>query len=77
MATNPRGVSEFLTARAPTTLVVGAVWAASFVALSLMMASFRCPRCGNLYHIRWGVGGNPWVKRCMHCGLELRGGAND
>jgi predicted RNA-binding Zn-ribbon protein involved in translation (DUF1610 family) len=53
--------------------VVGAVWAASFVALSLTIASFRCPRCGNLYHIRWGVGGNAWVKRCMHCGLELRG----
>jgi hypothetical protein len=53
-------------------LALGTLWAASFVVLSLTVASFRCPRCRNLYHIRWGIGGNAWARRCMHCGLELR-----
>jgi hypothetical protein len=64
-----------LSGSAPLALGFGVLWAASFVGLTFAVASFRCPRCGNLYHIRWGVGG-AWARRCMHCGLELRGGAD-
>jgi hypothetical protein len=54
-------------------LAIGMVWSGAFVVLALKVSTSRCPRCGNLYHVRWGIGGNVWSRRCMHCGLALRG----
>jgi len=39
-------------------------------AIGGMRVSFsRCPRCGNLFHMRGA--GTSWGRRCRHCQLSL------
>jgi hypothetical protein len=32
--------------------------------------AFRCPRCGERFHVQRGVS-NPSTRQCMNCGLEM------
>jgi hypothetical protein len=41
-----------------------------FAAIGGVRVSFsRCPRCGNLFHMRGA--GTSWGRRCRHCDLSL------
>ena len=55
-------------------LTIGVI--VSFVAFGISNARdwyFRCPRCRNLYFIRWhGIGfANMFAKTCRNCGLRM------
>ena len=39
------------------------------------LRQWRCPRCGETFHER-GLTGNPFARRCMHCGLAKRPSAD-
>lgn len=45
-------------------------WMLVFAVASLRVHFSRCPRCGDLFHST-GSWHNPWVRKCMHCGLRL------
>ena len=41
-----------------------------FAAIGGVRVSFsRCPRCGNLFHMRGAM--TSWGRRCQHCQLSL------
>src|ERR1039458_9636493 len=49
------------------------VWMIWFLAASIELAQFECPRCGNcfgskpgIWHMHWG----PLARRCQNCGLR-------
>ena len=50
-------------------------WMAFFAVASWRAGWARCPRCGNWFSARRrlaAIWGNPFARRCLHCGLHLR-----
>jgi len=52
------------------------LWVGAFIVSGLRVMASRCPRCGNLYHAPWPMGGGLWAQRCGNCALKLRGEAD-
>jgi hypothetical protein len=48
--------------------VIGGVWILSFLATSLRLSFFKCPRC-NEWFSSTCLSRNPFASRCVHCGL--------
>ena len=40
------------------------------VTVAFRIGYSRCPLCNERYHVR-GMSGNIFVRKCMHCGIEL------
>jgi predicted RNA-binding Zn-ribbon protein involved in translation (DUF1610 family) len=47
---------------------VASGWMVAWAVAVVRLNSFRCPRCGNVFHVR-GLYGNPFARNCLHCGL--------
>lgn len=50
-------------------------WLLSSAAAFALVLVSRCPRCGQLFHVKlhWFRGArNPWTQKCVHCDLPLR-----
>ena len=47
------------------------IYVAFFLLVALVITFTRCPKCGRLFNLSltWS---NPWVRRCLHCGLKLK-----
>lgn len=58
--------------RLPEWLVIGAavVWVCAGIFVAFTIGFTRCPACSNYFHVR-GMGGNVFVRACMHCGIRL------
>ena len=39
--------------------------------LNLLHQFSRCPRCGRLFFLVYGIFGSPFRRSCVHCGLRL------
>ena len=46
------------------------VWFLFVLAASILVAVGKCPRCGNLFHIK-GLTPLYLRSRCLHCGLHI------
>ncbi|MCD6534868.1 MAG: hypothetical protein J7L25_12475 [Deltaproteobacteria bacterium] len=46
------------------------VWFLLVIATSILVATGKCPRCGNLFHIK-GLAPLFLRSRCLHCGLNI------
>jgi hypothetical protein len=61
-------------------MTFAAGWMVLFLLSGIDVGTSRCPRCGLFFHWRqrrFGpfmvpLGSNPWVRKCMNCGLPLR-----
>jgi hypothetical protein len=47
---------------------VGGGYLLAFLAASLRLSLFKCPRCGHAFFTTW-TSGNPLAQKCKHCGL--------
>lgn len=50
-------------------IVVASVWIVAAGVAGARVSLSRCPRCGNLFHMR-GIS-TSWGKTCRHCDLSL------
>ncbi len=46
------------------------VWFLSVLVSSILVATGKCPRCGNLFHIK-GLAPLYLRNRCLHCSLDI------
>src|SRR2546430_17544194 len=60
---------ERLGFRATMIYLLAVVWMAAIATAGIRLAWFRCPRCGHLFHLRFGFFW-PLARRCLHCGLR-------
>jgi hypothetical protein len=45
---------------------------AIIVVAQFRAALFRCPQCRGFFNFRWsGFHRNPWVRKCIHCGIAI------
>jgi predicted membrane chloride channel (bestrophin family) len=51
---------------------VGISWICLGVVIELMIGFSRCPACREYFHVR-GMTGNLLARKCMHCGVPLKG----
>lgn len=49
---------------------------ALFAAVAIRSGYSRCPRCHEHFHRR-SLYGNPWTRKCLHCGLSLHATESD
>jgi hypothetical protein len=45
-----------------------AFWGFVFLIIGFRLSTFRCPRCGNFFFLKFLLS-NQFARRCVHCGL--------
>ncbi len=51
-------------------ITTAVVWVCAGIFVAFTIGFARCPACGNYFHVR-GMGGNVFVRACVHCGIRL------
>jgi len=64
-------VTHLAAATSTPTIIVFVLWLIMAAAGGVMVSFSRCPRCGNLFHMRGPS--TSWSSRCQHCKLSLSG----
>ena len=55
--------------------VAAFAWMIAFAVVGYQTGNFRCPRCGELFFLKFEIesggapGQKPFARRCLHCGL--------
>ncbi len=47
------------------------IWIGLFFYIVFRWYFFICPRCRQFFHFSQSLG-NPWTRRCLHCGLDIK-----
>ena len=53
-------------------MIVGISWICLGVIIELVLGFTRCPACRGYFHVK-GMSGSIFAKKCLHCGVSLKG----
>jgi|SRR4051794_2551636 hypothetical protein len=59
----------------PVILAAGATLMTVGIVIEVVIGFSRCPACRAHFHVR-GMAGSLLTRRCMNCGIPLKGGAS-
>src|SRR4051812_36909683 len=51
---------------------VSVAWIIFFIIFGIAHGTSRCPVCHHFFNVKVGLYGNPFTRKCLHCGLPLK-----